>query len=159
MYFLLSPAGLELWSCVFLMVIVRKEVTCKISWWFILCLTSSLFSWSFRHKRSKAHSRWKHLKIQLAESHSLWSLSMYELFLWVKGSTLVHWLTSLLAFLHWATSGHLTLPLYQQAATAGLHAVYDTVYCILRNFTHVPHTHTHTYSYYTLLSLSGDSLT
>ncbi|XP_029316991.1 aarF domain-containing protein kinase 1 isoform X2 [Cottoperca gobio] len=53
-----------------------------------------------RHNRSKAQSRMSHLQITLAESMNLWSLTLYELFLWVKGSTMGHWLTALLAFLH-----------------------------------------------------------
>ncbi|XP_071327261.1 aarF domain-containing protein kinase 1 isoform X1 [Trachinotus anak] len=53
-----------------------------------------------RHKRSKAQSRRKRLQINLAESLSLWRLTIYELFLWVKDSVLVHWLTAPLAFLH-----------------------------------------------------------
>ncbi|XP_034531590.1 aarF domain-containing protein kinase 1 [Notolabrus celidotus] len=53
-----------------------------------------------RHKRSKARSRRKRLQISLAESLNLWKLGMYELFLRVKGSMLVHWLSALLTFLH-----------------------------------------------------------
>ncbi|XP_044022332.1 aarF domain-containing protein kinase 1 isoform X3 [Siniperca chuatsi] len=53
-----------------------------------------------RHKRSKAQSMRRCLQITLAESLNLWKLTMYELFLWVKGSSLVQWLTALLAFLH-----------------------------------------------------------
>ncbi|KAM9341177.1 aarF domain-containing protein kinase 1 [Symphorus nematophorus] len=53
-----------------------------------------------RHKRGKARSRTKRLRITLAECLSLWRLSMYELLLWAKGSMLVHWITALLSFLH-----------------------------------------------------------
>ncbi|XP_075964225.1 aarF domain-containing protein kinase 1 [Anarhichas minor] len=53
-----------------------------------------------RHKRSKAHSRTRRLQITLTESLNLGRLTMYELFLWVSGSPLGHWLTALLAFLH-----------------------------------------------------------
>ncbi|XP_039993811.1 aarF domain-containing protein kinase 1 isoform X2 [Xiphias gladius] len=53
-----------------------------------------------RHKRNKAQSRRRHLQIKLAESLSLWRLTIYELFLWMKGSMFVHWLTALLAFLY-----------------------------------------------------------
>ncbi|XP_068573751.1 aarF domain-containing protein kinase 1 [Cebidichthys violaceus] len=53
-----------------------------------------------RHKRSKARSRTRLLQITLTESLNLWRLSMYELFLWVSGSPLGHWLTALVAFLH-----------------------------------------------------------
>ncbi|XP_059210038.1 aarF domain-containing protein kinase 1 [Centropristis striata] len=53
-----------------------------------------------RHKKSKAQSRRRYLQITLVESLNLWTLSMYELFLWLKGSTLGHWLTALMAFLH-----------------------------------------------------------
>ncbi|XP_033498901.1 aarF domain-containing protein kinase 1 isoform X4 [Epinephelus lanceolatus] len=52
-----------------------------------------------RHKISKTQSRRRRLQITLAESLSLWRLTMYELFLRVKGSTLGNWLTALLAFL------------------------------------------------------------
>ncbi|KAM3594832.1 uncharacterized protein V6R79_014695 [Siganus canaliculatus] len=53
-----------------------------------------------RHKRSKAGTRSRRLQITLAEAFNLWSLSMYELLLWAKGSMLVNWLTALLSFLH-----------------------------------------------------------
>uniref|UniRef100_A0A3Q3JMT5 AarF domain-containing protein kinase 1 n=1 Tax=Monopterus albus TaxID=43700 RepID=A0A3Q3JMT5_MONAL len=53
-----------------------------------------------RHKRSKAQSRMRRLQISLAESLDLGRLTMYEMFLWVKSSMLVHWLAALLAFLH-----------------------------------------------------------
>ncbi|XP_041828242.1 aarF domain-containing protein kinase 1 isoform X1 [Melanotaenia boesemani] len=53
-----------------------------------------------RHKRSKARSRRRRLQISLAESLSLWRLSMYEFFLWLRGSTVVSWLKTLLVFLH-----------------------------------------------------------
>uniref|UniRef100_UPI0037E92F1F aarF domain-containing protein kinase 1 n=1 Tax=Semicossyphus pulcher TaxID=241346 RepID=UPI0037E92F1F len=53
-----------------------------------------------RHKRSKARSRRRRLQITVAESLNLWQLSVYELFLRVKGSLLVHWLSALLTFLH-----------------------------------------------------------
>uniref|UniRef100_A0A8D3DM17 AarF domain-containing protein kinase 1 n=1 Tax=Scophthalmus maximus TaxID=52904 RepID=A0A8D3DM17_SCOMX len=53
-----------------------------------------------RHKKSKAQSRRRRLQIKLAESLSLWKLALYELFLWVRGSVSVHWLTALLPFLH-----------------------------------------------------------
>ncbi|TNN84972.1 putative aarF domain-containing protein kinase 1 [Liparis tanakae] len=55
---------------------------------------------SSSHKRSKAQSMRRHLQITLAESLNLWRLSMYELFLWVSSSTVGHWLTTLLPFLH-----------------------------------------------------------
>nr|XP_020482683.2 uncharacterized aarF domain-containing protein kinase 1-like [Labrus bergylta] len=53
-----------------------------------------------RHKRSKARSRRRRLQITLSESLNLWKLGVYELFLRVKGSMLVHWLSVLLTFLH-----------------------------------------------------------
>ncbi|XP_015237329.1 PREDICTED: uncharacterized aarF domain-containing protein kinase 1 [Cyprinodon variegatus] len=53
-----------------------------------------------RHKRSKAQSRRRCLQITLAESVSLWKLSVYELLLWVRGSLMARWLSALLAFLH-----------------------------------------------------------
>uniref|UniRef100_A0A146P702 AarF domain-containing protein kinase 1 n=1 Tax=Fundulus heteroclitus TaxID=8078 RepID=A0A146P702_FUNHE len=53
-----------------------------------------------RHKRSKAQSRRRCLQITLAESVSLWKLSVYEFLLWIRGSVMARWLSSLLAFLH-----------------------------------------------------------
>ncbi|XP_004082471.2 uncharacterized aarF domain-containing protein kinase 1 isoform X1 [Oryzias latipes] len=54
-----------------------------------------------RHKRSRAQSRRRRLQIALTESLSLWKLSVYELFLWVRGSMLARWLAALLPpFLH-----------------------------------------------------------
>ncbi|XP_028994831.1 aarF domain-containing protein kinase 1 isoform X3 [Betta splendens] len=52
-----------------------------------------------RHKRSKARSRRRRLQITLDESLSLCRLSVYELLLWVKSSTLGLWLTALLRLL------------------------------------------------------------
>ncbi|XP_029349168.1 aarF domain-containing protein kinase 1 isoform X1 [Echeneis naucrates] len=51
-----------------------------------------------RHKRSKVQSRRRRLQINLAESLCLWQLTLYELYLWVKASMLVHWFSALLAF-------------------------------------------------------------
>ncbi|XP_062253641.1 aarF domain-containing protein kinase 1 isoform X1 [Platichthys flesus] len=53
-----------------------------------------------RHKKSKAQSSRRRLQIKLAESLSLGKLTLYELFLWVKSFMSVHWLTTLLPFLH-----------------------------------------------------------
>ncbi|XP_029585113.1 aarF domain-containing protein kinase 1 [Salmo trutta] len=54
-----------------------------------------------RHKRSKAQSRTRRLQITMSESLTLWQISLYELFLWVKGSTLGGWVGSLLSCLHY----------------------------------------------------------
>ncbi|KAM9786897.1 aarF domain-containing protein kinase 1 isoform 2-T2 [Syngnathus typhle] len=53
-----------------------------------------------RHKRSQSRSGRRRLQITLTESFHLWRLSMYELFLWLKGSVLGLGLSTLLAFLH-----------------------------------------------------------
>ncbi|XP_037551401.1 aarF domain-containing protein kinase 1 isoform X2 [Nematolebias whitei] len=53
-----------------------------------------------RHKRIKARSRRRRLQITLAESLSLWKLSVYELLLWVRGLVITRWLAALLTFLH-----------------------------------------------------------
>ncbi|XP_037096545.1 aarF domain-containing protein kinase 1 isoform X3 [Syngnathus acus] len=54
-----------------------------------------------RHKRSQSRSGRRRLQITLTESFHLWRLSMYELFLWLKGSVLgLLGLSTLLAFLH-----------------------------------------------------------
>ncbi|XP_061651529.1 aarF domain-containing protein kinase 1 isoform X3 [Phyllopteryx taeniolatus] len=53
-----------------------------------------------RHKRSKIQSSRRRLQITLTESFNLWRLSMYELFLWLKGSLLGQGVSTLLAFLH-----------------------------------------------------------
>ncbi|XP_029900933.1 aarF domain-containing protein kinase 1 [Myripristis murdjan] len=53
-----------------------------------------------RHKRSKARTRTRRLQITLSESFGLWQISMYELFLWVKGSALGCWVAALLGLLH-----------------------------------------------------------
>ncbi|XP_051941722.1 aarF domain-containing protein kinase 1 isoform X1 [Hippocampus zosterae] len=52
-----------------------------------------------RHKRSKIESRRRCLQITLTECFHLWRLSMYELFLWLKGSLLGLRVSNLLAFL------------------------------------------------------------
>lgn len=56
-----------------------------------------------RARRGKAESRMKRLQIRLTEAFSLWTLCLYELFLRVKGSVSLHWLTALLPFSHWDT--------------------------------------------------------
>uniref|UniRef100_A0A3P8WGF0 AarF domain-containing protein kinase 1 n=1 Tax=Cynoglossus semilaevis TaxID=244447 RepID=A0A3P8WGF0_CYNSE len=53
-----------------------------------------------RARRGKAESRMKRLQIRLTEAFSLWTLCLYELFLRVKGSVSLHWLTALLPFSH-----------------------------------------------------------
>lgn len=58
-----------------------------------------------RHKRSKAKSRSRCLRITLKESLQLWVIAVYELLLWTRGSMVVQWLRSLLSFLHWDTFG------------------------------------------------------
>ncbi|XP_030642968.1 aarF domain-containing protein kinase 1 [Chanos chanos] len=50
-----------------------------------------------RHKRSKTRSRMKRLRVTLFEMFSLWQIGLYELFLWVRSSTLANWLSSLLS--------------------------------------------------------------
>lgn len=75
---------------------------------FKLCLTLSLPTLADRHKRSKASSRSKRLQITLAESIHLWTITLYEVLLWMKGCMLVHWLTALLSFLNWDRCGHHT---------------------------------------------------
>ncbi|XP_069028566.1 aarF domain-containing protein kinase 1 isoform X2 [Embiotoca jacksoni] len=52
-----------------------------------------------RHKRSKAASRRRRLQVTLSECVSLWKLSMFEGFLWLKGSLMVQWISALLGFL------------------------------------------------------------
>ncbi|KAM4625939.1 aarF domain-containing protein kinase 1 [Polymixia lowei] len=53
-----------------------------------------------RYKRSKAGSRTRRLRITLAESLALWQISVYEVFLRVKGSALGCWVCALLGLLH-----------------------------------------------------------
>ncbi|KAK1793165.1 hypothetical protein P4O66_011567, partial [Electrophorus voltai] len=48
------------------------------------------------HQRSKTTSRTKRLQISLAETISLWQISLYELMLWTRGSLLARWIRSLL---------------------------------------------------------------
>ncbi|XP_026869742.2 aarF domain-containing protein kinase 1 [Electrophorus electricus] len=56
------------------------------------CCTRALAS----HRRSKTTSRTKRLQISLAETISLWQISLYELMLWTRGSLLARWIRSLL---------------------------------------------------------------
>ncbi|XP_076156422.1 aarF domain-containing protein kinase 1 [Alosa pseudoharengus] len=49
-----------------------------------------------RHRRSKTRSRSKRLQISLSEAMTLWQISLYELFLWIKSSTLGCWLSALI---------------------------------------------------------------
>ncbi|XP_062325797.1 aarF domain-containing protein kinase 1 [Osmerus eperlanus] len=53
-----------------------------------------------RHQRSKARWRTQRLQITLWECVSLWQISVYEMFLWVKGSMLGSWVSGLLTLLH-----------------------------------------------------------
>ncbi|XP_041928081.1 LOW QUALITY PROTEIN: aarF domain-containing protein kinase 1 [Alosa sapidissima] len=49
-----------------------------------------------RHRRSKTCSRSKRLQISLSEAITLWQISLYEMFLWIKSSTLGCWLSALI---------------------------------------------------------------
>ncbi|KAM6973774.1 aarF domain-containing protein kinase 1 isoform 1-T2 [Aplochiton taeniatus] len=53
-----------------------------------------------RHHRSQARWRTRRLQITLSEHLTLWQISMYELYLWVKGSALGSWVAALLRLLH-----------------------------------------------------------
>lgn len=52
-----------------------------------------------RHKRSGAQSWSRCLGITLKESLNLWAITLYELLLWTRSSTLGQWLSSVLSFL------------------------------------------------------------
>ncbi|XP_062378798.1 aarF domain-containing protein kinase 1 [Sardina pilchardus] len=52
-----------------------------------------------RHRRSKTRSRRKRLQISLSEAITLWQISLYETFLWIKSSTLGCWVSALVSFL------------------------------------------------------------
>ncbi|XP_061113767.1 aarF domain-containing protein kinase 1 isoform X1 [Conger conger] len=54
-----------------------------------------------RYKRSKTQSRMRRMRISLSEVLTLWQINAYELFLWVKGSLLARWVTSLLSCLQY----------------------------------------------------------
>ncbi|XP_048084586.1 aarF domain-containing protein kinase 1 isoform X2 [Alosa alosa] len=49
-----------------------------------------------RHRRSKTCSRSKRLQISLSEAITLWQISLYEMFMWIKSSTLGCWLSALI---------------------------------------------------------------
>ncbi|XP_057284456.1 aarF domain-containing protein kinase 1 isoform X3 [Pezoporus wallicus] len=53
-----------------------------------------------KYQRSKSHSLYRKAQISLTEALSLWQISLYELFLWLKGSQLGNWVTALLRRRH-----------------------------------------------------------
>ncbi|KAM4665333.1 aarF domain-containing protein kinase 1 isoform 5-T7 [Amazona ochrocephala] len=53
-----------------------------------------------RYQRSKSHSLYRKAQISLTEALSLWQISLYELFLWLKGSQLGNWVIALLRRRH-----------------------------------------------------------
>ncbi|XP_036398543.1 aarF domain-containing protein kinase 1 [Megalops cyprinoides] len=53
------------------------------------------------YKRSKARSRTRRMQIALSEAVTLWQINMYELFLWLKGTTLGSLVTWLLSYFHY----------------------------------------------------------
>ncbi|XP_035242133.1 aarF domain-containing protein kinase 1 [Anguilla anguilla] len=55
-----------------------------------------------RYKRSKTRSRFRRMRINLSEAITLLQINAYELFLWIKGSLLGRWVTSLLGHLQYA---------------------------------------------------------
>ncbi|XP_037398195.1 aarF domain-containing protein kinase 1 [Pygocentrus nattereri] len=59
------------------------------------CCTRAIAS----YKRSKTKSRTRRLKISLAETVSLWQISLYELMLWIQSSVLARWICSMLSYL------------------------------------------------------------
>lgn len=52
-----------------------------------------------RHRRTKAQLWIRRVQIALMESVQLWTITAYELLLWVRTSALARWFTALL-FLH-----------------------------------------------------------
>ncbi|KAJ8290284.1 hypothetical protein GJAV_G00010910 [Gymnothorax javanicus] len=55
-----------------------------------------------QHKRSKNQSRLRRMRITVSEAITLWQINAYELFLWIKSSTLARWITTLLNCLQYA---------------------------------------------------------
>ncbi|XP_061223501.1 aarF domain-containing protein kinase 1 isoform X2 [Neopsephotus bourkii] len=53
-----------------------------------------------KYQRSKSHSLYRKAQISLTEALSLWQISLYELFLWLKGSQLGNWVIALLRRRH-----------------------------------------------------------
>ncbi|XP_065542034.1 aarF domain-containing protein kinase 1 isoform X2 [Lathamus discolor] len=53
-----------------------------------------------KYQRSKSHSLYRKAQISLTEALSLWQISLYELFLWLKGSQLGNWVIAFLRRRH-----------------------------------------------------------
>lgn len=53
-----------------------------------------------RHRRSKCRSRLKRVQVSVSEAVTLWRLSVYQLYLWLRGSALGEWLSALIGLLH-----------------------------------------------------------
>ncbi|XP_063039752.1 aarF domain-containing protein kinase 1 [Engraulis encrasicolus] len=59
------------------------------------CCTRAIAS----HRRSKASSRSRRVQISMSEALTLWQISLYELFLWMRSSVLGCWVSALIGFL------------------------------------------------------------
>ncbi|XP_067894704.1 aarF domain-containing protein kinase 1 isoform X2 [Heterodontus francisci] len=53
-----------------------------------------------RYERDKSKSWYGRLKISLAESLDLWQISLYEILLWIKASSLGSWIAEILGYDH-----------------------------------------------------------
>lgn len=112
----LSHPQLFRWLSVFFIlfesVSVNADVIQKFSsrslWFNLQTVADPLFLFSAlvnRHKKSRARSRIRRVRIMLVESVQLWAITAYELLLWVRSSVVLRWFNILLSFLHW----HVTL--------------------------------------------------
>lgn len=78
-------------------------------WFWLILIPASGFKWrlnltsapTYRHRKTHARSWIQRVHVTLTESVQLWTITAYELLLWVRTSALARCFTALLPFLHW----------------------------------------------------------
>ncbi|XP_058843788.1 aarF domain-containing protein kinase 1 isoform X7 [Acipenser ruthenus] len=54
-----------------------------------------------KYQKKRSRSRYKKMQIYFSEAFTLWQINLYELLLWIRGSTLGNWIVSFLNHIHY----------------------------------------------------------
>lgn len=54
-----------------------------------------------KYQKKRSRSRYKKMQISFSEAFTLWQINLYELLLWIRGSTLGKWIVSFLNSIHY----------------------------------------------------------
>ncbi|XP_058847745.1 aarF domain-containing protein kinase 1-like isoform X1 [Acipenser ruthenus] len=54
-----------------------------------------------KYQKKRSRSRYKKMQISFSEAFTLWQINLYELLLWIRGSTLGNWIVSFLNCIHY----------------------------------------------------------